>query len=159
MTRAEDPVVRRMSLADLLRLSARGLTVRPGRTALSALGIAIGITALVGVLGLSESSRADLRAQLDALGTNLLTVSPGQGVLGDEGTLPDESVAMIARIPTVTAASAVREVDATVRRTDKVPESQTSGISVLAFARTMTPPTITATSWTPSPLRTQLLPD
>ena len=68
-----------MSLADLLRLSARGLTVRPGRTALSALGIAIGITALVGVLGLSESSRADLRAQLDALGTNLLTVAPGPG--------------------------------------------------------------------------------
>ena len=132
VVRAEEPVVRRMSLADLLRLSARGLTVRPGRTALSALGIAIGITALVGVLGLSESSRADLRAQLDALGTNLLTVTPGQGVMGDEGTLPDESVAMIARIPTVTAASAVREVDATVRRTDQVPESQTSGISVLA---------------------------
>lgn len=126
------PTVRRMSVADVLRLGARGLTVRPGRTALSALGIAIGITALVGVLGLSESSRADLSAQLDALGTNLLTVAPGQGFGGDEGTLPDESVAMIARVPTVTAASAVRAVDATVRRTDKVPESQTSGISVVA---------------------------
>ncbi|GEK19779.1 ABC transporter permease [Cellulomonas xylanilytica] len=124
--------MRRMSAADLLRLSARGLTVRPGRTALSALGIAIGITALVGVLGLAESSRADLRAQLDALGTNLLTVAPGQGLLGDEGTLPDESVAMIARVPTVVDASAVRAVDATVRRSDKVPESRTSGISVLA---------------------------
>lgn len=124
--------VRRMPLSDLLRLSARGLTVRPGRTALSALGIALGITALVGVLGLSESSRADLRAQLDALGTNLLTVTPGQGLLGDEGTLPDASVAMIARIPTVTAASAVRAVEATVRRSDKVPESRTSGISVVA---------------------------
>ena len=138
MTRTEasppvpQSVVRRMSTVDLLRVSARGLTVRPGRTALSALGIAIGITALVGVLGLSESSRADLRAQLDALGTNLLTVAPGQGLLGDEGTLPDESVAMVARIPTVLAASAVRAVDATVRRSDKVPESRTSGISVLA---------------------------
>jgi putative ABC transport system permease protein len=124
--------VRRLSLADALRLSGRGLTVRPGRTALSALGIAIGITALVGVLGLSESSRADLRTQLDALGTNLLTVAPGQGFGGDEGTLPDESVAMIARVPTVTAASAVRAVDATVRRSDKVPASRTGGISVLA---------------------------
>ncbi|GEL97019.1 ABC transporter permease [Cellulomonas terrae] len=132
VVRAEEPVVRRMPVADLLRLSARGLTVRPGRTALSALGIALGITALVGVLGLSESSRADLRAQLDALGTNLLTVAPGQGLLGDEGTLPDTSVAMIARIPTVTAASAVRAVEATVRRSDKVPESRTSGISVVA---------------------------
>lgn len=131
MTRPH-PMVRRLSGVDLLRLSARGLTVRPGRTALSALGIAIGITALVGVLGLAESSRADLRAQLDALGTNLLTVTPGQGLLGDEGTLPDESVAMVARVPTVTAASAVRAVDATVRRSDKVPVSQTGGISVVA---------------------------
>ncbi|MBO3084238.1 ABC transporter permease [Cellulomonas fengjieae] len=121
-----------MSLVDRLRLSGRGLTVRPGRTALSAVGIAIGITALVGVLGLAESSRADLRSQLDALGTNLLTVTPGQGFGGDEGTLPDESVAMITRIPTVTAASAVRAVDATVRRSDKVPETRTGGISVLA---------------------------
>lgn len=132
VVRTEVPVVRRMPVADLLRLSARGLTVRPGRTALSALGIAIGITALVGVLGLSESSRADLRAQLDAVGTNLLTVAPGQGLLGDEGTLPDTSVAMIARIPTVTAASAVRAVEVTVRRSDTVPENRTSGISVVA---------------------------
>jgi putative ABC transport system permease protein len=121
-----------MSGPDLLRLSARGLTVRPGRTALSALGIAIGITALVGVLGLSESSRADLRAQLDTLGTNLLTVAPGQGLMGDDGTLPDESVAMIRRIPTVTDVSAVRAVEATVRRSDRVPESRTSGVTVAA---------------------------
>ncbi|WP_239070915.1 ABC transporter permease [Cellulomonas chitinilytica] len=125
-------VVRRMSAGDRLRLGARGLTVRKGRTALSALGVAIGITALVGVLGLSESSRADLQAQLDALGTNLLTVAPGQGVLGDDATLPDESVAMIARIPTVESAAAVRKVDATVRRNDLVPTSETSGIGVVA---------------------------
>src|SRR4051812_7053425 len=125
-------VVRRMSLGDRLRLGAGGLTVRKGRTALSALGVAIGITALVGVLGLSESSRADLQAQLDALGTNLLTVAPGQGLLGDDATLPDESVAMLARVPTVTSVAAVRAVDGTVRRTDRVPESETGGISVLA---------------------------
>lgn len=125
-------VVRPMSAGDRLRLGARGLTVRKGRTALSALGIAIGITALVGVLGLSESSRADLQAQLDALGTNLLTVAPGQGVLGDDATLPDESVAMIARIPTVEAAAAVRKVGSTVRRNELVPTSDTSGIGVVA---------------------------
>ncbi|MGY4645853.1 ABC transporter permease [Cellulomonas sp. URHB0016] len=121
-----------MSAGDRLRLGARGLTVRKGRTALSALGVAIGITALVGVLGLSESSRADLQAQLDALGTNLLTVSPGQGLMGDDATLPDESVAMLARVPTVQAAAAVRAVEATVRRSDRVPESQTSGIRLVA---------------------------
>jgi putative ABC transport system permease protein len=131
MTRAEVNL-RPMALGDRLRLGLRGLTVRKGRTALSALGVAIGITALVGVLGLSESSRADLQAQLDALGTNLLTVAPGQGLLGDEATLPDESVAMVTRIPTVTSVAAVRKVDATVRRNDRVPESQTSGVGVVA---------------------------
>lgn len=123
----------RMGAADRLRLGARGLTVRPGRTTLSALGVAIGITALVGVLGLSESSRADLQAQLDALGTNMLTVAPGQGFGGGDATLPDESVAMIARLPTVSAAAAVRSVaDAGVRKSDHVPAERTSGIEVLA---------------------------
>ncbi|WP_231505140.1 ABC transporter permease [Cellulomonas sp. URHE0023] len=138
------PVVRRMSVGDRLRLGGRGLTVRKGRTALSALGVAIGITALVGVLGLSESSRADLQAQLDQLGTNLLTVAPGQGLLGDDATLPDESVAMIARIPTVTSASAVRKLDATVRRNDRVPQSETSGIGVVAADLDL-PETVAAT--------------
>lgn len=122
----------RMSVGDRLRVGSLGLSSRPGRTALSALGIAIGITALVGVLGLSESSRADLNAQLDALGTNLLTVEPGQTFRGDDATLPDESVAMIGRMETVDEAAAVRMVDATVRRTDLVPDEQTSGIAVAA---------------------------
>jgi putative ABC transport system permease protein len=121
-----------MSPVDRLRLGALGLTGRKGRTLLSALGIAIGITALVGVLGLSESSRADLNAQLDALGTNLLTVQPGQTMMGDDASLPDASVAMIQRVPTIETASAVRNVDATVRKTDLVPDEQTSGIGVAA---------------------------
>lgn len=122
--------VRRMAVADRLRLSTLGLSSRPGRTALSSLGIALGITALVGILGLAESSRADLDAQLDALGTNLLTVEPGQDLLGEDATLPDGSTAMVARMPTVERAAAIRAVDATVRRTDRVPEAQTSGIAV-----------------------------
>ena len=51
----------------------------PGRLRafLSALGIAIGIAAMIAVVGISSSSRAELDRQLDALGTNLLTVAPG----------------------------------------------------------------------------------
>lgn len=122
----------RLAWTDRLRIGALGLSSRPARTALSALGIAIGITALVGVLGLSESSRADLNEQLDALGTNLLTVEPGQDFMGDDASLPDESVAMVGRMRTVDSAAAVRAVDGTVRRTDRVPEAQTSGIVVAA---------------------------
>ena len=118
--------------ADRLRLGALGLTARKGRAALSALGVAIGITAMVAVLGLSESSRADLNAQLDALGTNLLVVQPGQDMMGDDATLPESSVEMIARVPTVESAAATYAVDATVRKSDLVPDSQTGGIVVAA---------------------------
>jgi len=122
----------RLRLSDRFRIGVLGLVARPGRTALSALGIAIGITALVGVLGLSESSRADLNRQLDALGTNLLTVQPGQDFTGSDATLPEESVAMIGRMPDVEGAAATRMVDATVRKNPLVPEEQTSGLGVAA---------------------------
>ena len=117
---------------DRLRLGALGLTARKGRAALSALGVAIGITAMVAVLGLSESSRADLDAQLDALGTNLLVITPGQDMMGDSATLPETSVAMIDRVPTVESAAATYAVDASVRKSDRVPSSQTSGLVVAA---------------------------
>jgi len=55
------------------------------RAFLSALGIAIGIGAMVAVVGVSASSQANLLALIDSLGTNLLTVSPGQTFLGNSG--------------------------------------------------------------------------
>ena len=70
----------RLHGADALRTASVGLHTRKLRAALSALGIMIGIAALVGVLGLSESSKSDLLAQLDRLGTNLLTVQAGSGI-------------------------------------------------------------------------------
>ena len=74
----------RMTAADVLRTGALGLRTRRARAALSALGIAIGVASMVAVLGISESSKADLLAQLDRLGTNLLRVAPGQSFMGDE---------------------------------------------------------------------------
>lgn len=118
-----------MTARDLLALAVQGLSSRRSRTALSALGIALGIAALVGVLGLSESSKAGLNAQLKALGTNMLTVTPGQSFGGSETTLPDTAGPMIARIPTVETASAVRVIPkATVRKTNLIPSSTTSGL-------------------------------
>jgi len=84
------------------------------------------------VLGISASSRADLLARLDRLGTNLLEVKPGQSFLGDEASLPDSAAAMIRRIAPVEGASSVQGVSATVRRNDLVSKSETGGISVKA---------------------------
>ena len=121
-----------MAVADRVRLGTLGLRARKGRTMLSALGIAIGITALVGVLGLSESSRADLNAQLDALGTNMLRVEPGQELGGADASLPEKAVSMVSRVPTVQDAAATYGVNASVRKNDRIPAAQTGGLSVAA---------------------------
>ncbi|HKY46557.1 MAG TPA: ABC transporter permease, partial [Acidimicrobiia bacterium] len=56
-----DPVPpSRLRLGDVGRVGVSGLRSRKLRSSLSALGIAIGIASLVGVLGLSESSKSDL---------------------------------------------------------------------------------------------------
>jgi putative ABC transport system permease protein len=122
-----------MRASDVLIVGGAGLRTRPLRAFLSALGIAIGIAAMVAVVGVSTSSRADLQETLDRLGTNLLTAGPGNDIFGDAATLPDESVEMIRRIGPVTQASAVGKVpDAKVYRSDRIPEIETNGLLCLA---------------------------
>jgi putative ABC transport system permease protein len=126
------PATSRLHPRDLVGVATTGLRTRRLRAALSALGIAIGIAAMVAVLGISQSSRAELLAQLDALGTNLLTVTPGETFLGEDAKLPKAAPGMIRRIGPVEGVATTGSVDATVRRTDKIPAAETGGISVLA---------------------------
>ncbi len=122
----------RLRLSEVVRVGLQALATRRLRAALSALGIAIGIASLVSVLGLSESSRSDLIDQIDALGTNLLTVSPGTGFGAGDSSLPETATGTIGRLPTVEATSAVYAVDAGVYRNDLVPANLTGGITVFA---------------------------
>jgi putative ABC transport system permease protein len=109
-----------------------GLRARKVRTALSGLGIAMGIAAAVAVLGISASSRANLLAQLGAEG-NLVTVTAGQSFDGSPAPLPLTAEGMIARIPPVESVTAIGYVQgATVRRTAAVPAIDSGGISVYA---------------------------
>jgi putative ABC transport system permease protein len=121
-----------MRFTDVLAAGAVGLRTRRLRTVLTAIGIAIGIAALVATMGISASSKADLIAELDALGTNKLEVRPGRDFSGGDATLPESTVAMIDRIGPVDAAAGVTSVSGSVRRNDHVPEAETNGISVLA---------------------------
>jgi putative ABC transport system permease protein len=123
----------RLSPPDVLRLAAYGLRARPLRVVLSALGIAIGIAAMVAVVGTSTSSRAQLNRLLDSLGTNLLTVGPGVTLFGEEATLPDASVAMIGRIGAVESVTTIGLLsDTKVYRTDRIPVVQSGGIGTYA---------------------------
>jgi putative ABC transport system permease protein len=116
---------------ELLWVAIQGLRQRKLRAALSALGIAIGIGAMVAVVGVSASSQANLLAEIDSLGTNLLTVTPGQTFLGSNEVLPDTAVGTIEHMGAVQHASAVYQVpSATVLRTPYVPAEQTGGIGV-----------------------------
>jgi putative ABC transport system permease protein len=119
---------------DALRVAVTGLRARPLRAVLSALGIAIGIAAMVAVVGISASSRAEIDRQLRELGTNLLTVEPGEELLsGEQAKLPEESVDMVARIGPVTSVSAVGQVEgAFVYRNDRIDELVTNGITTMA---------------------------
>jgi putative ABC transport system permease protein len=128
----QKPRSSRLHASDLLGLGAIGLKTSRIRAALTMAGIAIGIAAMVGVLVISESSRSDLLAQLDRLGTNMLRVTAGQTLFGGDAELSPQAVGMIERIGPVESASSVATVDATVRRTNFIDEGRTGGISVTA---------------------------
>ena len=122
----------RVRPADLARLGAVGLRTRRLRASLSALGIAIGIAAMVAVLGISQSSKAQLLAELDRLGTNLLTVTPGQSLTGENAELPTTAVPMIRRIDAVQQVTSISATQANIFRNDHIPTTDTGGLTVAA---------------------------
>jgi putative ABC transport system permease protein len=123
----------RLLPADVLRVASVGLRTRRVRAALSALGVAIGIAAMVAVLGISDSSKAGLVAELNELGTNLLTVAPGQTFLGANAQLPEAAVRAVRNLSSVRSAAAVTTVsNASVRRNPFIEAAETSGITVYA---------------------------
>jgi putative ABC transport system permease protein len=121
----------RLPISQLLGTALQGPRTRRLRAGLSALGIAIGIAAMVAVVGVSASAQANLLAEIDALGTNLLTVTPGQTFVGANEILPDTSVPMIDHMQQVDNAVAVYQIaSANVYRSPLVPRSETGGIGV-----------------------------
>ena len=124
------PAPARLRPSDLARLAGVGLRARKLRAALSALGIAIGVAAIVAVLGLSSSSQAGLLAEINALGTNLLTVQNGQNPTGGTAELPDAAPAMIGRLPGVTQVQDTGTVTANAYRSPLIPAINTNALSV-----------------------------
>ncbi|OQO93624.1 ABC transporter permease [Saccharomonospora piscinae] len=117
---------------DVLRLGMAGLRARPTRAVLSALGIAIGIAAMIAVLGISSSSQARLNDELARLGTNLLTATAGRDLLGEETTLPADAVARVGMVDGVESASSTAALEAPVYRSPLSDPDATGGITAMA---------------------------
>lgn len=132
---AQQPATGRSTLlpADMLRLGLVGLRAKPVRTALSALGVAIGVAAMVAVLGISASSQAKLQATLAELGTNLFTIEASKSMSGDETLLPERSHGRLDRLDGVQGSAAIANLpDVSVYRSLHVDPSHNGGISVAA---------------------------
>ncbi|AYY14149.1 ABC transporter permease [Actinobacteria bacterium YIM 96077] len=131
----DTPAPSRLRPRDTVRVAFSGLRARPLRAVLSALGIAVGIAAMVAVVGISASSQERVNQQLRELGTDMLTVSPGTSFTG-EAKLPEGSVDMIDRIGAVNTSSAVGMLDdINVYRNDEIDPNHTNALAVTA-ART-----------------------
>ncbi len=127
---------RRLSPADLARTAWLGVTARPQRTVLAALGIALGIAALVALTGASASQRANLLAELDRMGADLAVVAPGPGPDREPVPLPETAPENIARQDGVARVGVFETPpdSLAVYRTDLVPDTETGGLHV-AVAR------------------------
>ena len=122
----------RLRAADLARVASVGLRTRRMRAGLSALGISIGVAAIVAVLGLSSSSQAGLLAEIDRLGTNLLVVSNGQSFAGKSAELPLQAPAMIGRIGPVESVAETGTIEGHAYRSPLIPEVETGAIYIKA---------------------------
>ncbi|MER5361583.1 ABC transporter permease [Streptomyces sp. NPDC002785] len=133
-TRRKTPGPRRTRLRpmDMLRLGMIGPRTRRMRSALSALGISLGIAAVIAVTGISASNQAHLLERLDQLGSNLITVAPGNGADQKPVPLPSTAEKMLANIAPVQQVTATGATKAQVYRNDLVPAQQTGSLTVLA---------------------------
>jgi putative ABC transport system permease protein len=142
--RVRDPGASRLTVADLLRVGSLGLRSRRVRAGLSALGISIGIAAISGVLGVAQTSKASLLAELGQLG-NLLTVQSGSTAPGTQTELPTTAEGMVARIGPVTGVAEIASLSSVyVYRTPFIPLIDTSGIALTAASPSL-PATVGAT--------------
>lgn len=99
-----------MSYAEALRLAVRRLRTNRLRTALTALGVVIGVGALVALLAVGEGTQQQLTSRIAGLGTNLLSVQSGatfsggiRGASGSATTLTREDATALGALPHVAA--------------------------------------------------------
>ncbi|WP_163993909.1 ABC transporter permease [Pyxidicoccus caerfyrddinensis] len=102
-----------MNLLETLRLAARALLRSKTRSVLTALGIIIGVGAVIAMVAIGDGARASVQKVFDSMGTNLLIILPGssnaggaRGGFGSQPTLTwDDLAAIRTELPAVRAAA------------------------------------------------------
>lgn len=106
-----------MELAESLRAAWRVMALNPFRTALTLLGIVIGVTSVIVMLAIGEGSKRQVIEQMSAFGSNLIYLgrySPSPRA--PRGVITLDDVAAVATLPQVARIMPVNGEDALVRR-------------------------------------------
>jgi putative ABC transport system permease protein len=111
-----------MNALELLRLALSRLRRGRLRAALTMLGVIIGVASVVALVGVGRGTTSNITASLNALGTNLLTISPS-GRFGTATTLTTDDATAIAGVSGVAAVA---------------PELQTSAVVATSATNTTT---------------------
>ncbi len=123
----------RLRIRDALSLGTLGLRTRKGRTAMAAIGIAIGVASLVALVGIINSGEADAQRDLLEQGIDVLELTPGTSFADDPELLPEAAAAIDTHMrDLVDVVASIRRVPATMRKTDLIPEVETGGIRLFA---------------------------
>jgi len=103
-----------VNFLESIRVSLRALRANKLRSALTMLGIIIGVAAVIAMVGLGNGAKASITSQIQGMGSNLLTISPGQsnsgGVNGGAGSSNSLTMDDVAKIQIGTAVKAVAPV-------------------------------------------------
>ncbi len=103
-----------MSLRDLINEALAGMFARPGRMALTVLGVVIGMSALVATMGLTRTAGNRIISQFDQLAATELFVTARPGAasgLVDPKALPWDAPSRLLRLNGVVAAGTMSDVD------------------------------------------------
>jgi len=108
----------RGDLGEAIKMALRSLRTNIFRTALTLLGVVIGVGAVVAMLAIGNGSKQDVLDRISAMGTNLLMIrpgAPGMRPTGDIATLIPDDASAITALPNVEAAAPERSTAVTVR--------------------------------------------
>ena len=108
-----------VQIAESVKMAFRSLQANLFRTALTLLGVVIGVSAVVAMLAIGEGSQREVMARFESMGSNLLFVNPGAPgtrMRGDAiATLTIEDAEALAELDNIVASVPSRSGNQTLR--------------------------------------------